>query len=298
VDVRRRLGVEEWRKKDMYVSGLSPRKLIDSIPCTFPEDMRLFYESRDNPGGLRPRRYPTHDTEVIRFCERTFDPPLDMIKADQNDEEFELLGLDEEIEEEVEAINANEDTTTMVCVKCANNNGEVQDMIVSRSILRARSLMFRTQFNSSMADAKAATVSVQGNHEALRTLLFYMYTGSIDFSRLKEIGPFELLQLADRLQVEGLLDFMQTACLQYINCENVVDFILFAQTCQLASLYNAALIFIIVNHDEVSQKPNFNRLPADLQDNLLFLYHKLRSVTSPQSNDSRQTFLKNTADAQ
>jgi len=283
-----------WKEKDMYVSGLTPLKLIESTPCTFPQDMRLFYESRDNPGGLRKRIYPAHDTDVIRYCHREeFNPPLDL-KSD----ELELLGLDEEIEDEIEASNTSLDnTTTMVCVKCTNNNGDVQDFIVSRSILRARSLMFRTQFNSSMADAKAATVSVQGNHEALLTLLFYMYTGSIDFSRLKEIGPFELLQLADRLQVEGLLDFMQTACLQYINCENVVDFILFAQTCQLASLYNAALIFIIVNFDDVSQKRNFGRLSEDLQDNLNFLYDKLRSVTSPQSNDSRQTFLKNTADA-
>jgi hypothetical protein len=274
--------------------------------------MRQFYNSRNHPGGLRPLEYPTHDTDVVRFVEiNPFEPPLDrkqldppidldydLVKASDMEEDLELTGLDEEIEEEVEAADPFERTTALVCVKCENDEGVVQKFIASRSILRARSIMFRTQFNSNMADAKAATVTVQGNHEALQTLLSYMYTGAIDFSRLKEIGPFEILTLADRLQVEGLLDFMQTACLQYINCENVVDFILFAQTCQQASLFNAAVLFIIVNHDEVSQQPNFSRLHAHLQEKLVFLYDKLRSVTSPHSNDSRQTFLKNTADAQ
>ena len=86
-----------------------------------------------------------------------------------------------------------------------------------------RSPVFRAMLQSEMQENINGVINVKDvNAEALKEMIHYMYTGNVDWNKVKNLER-ELLVLADKYQVQGLVHNCSSKLASSLNKDNALE---------------------------------------------------------------------------
>lgn len=130
-------------------------------------------------------------------------------------------------------------------------------------ILASRSTYFEAIFTNEFSEKESRVVDLSRaniTHEQLMRLLRHIYS---DTAKVESKHVFDILELADRYDVQSIKRRCEQIFAQHINVETVCN--IFKHACQFncERLKETCLNFTEENHQEVLQSPGFEELDRD-----------------------------------
>ncbi|RUS19924.1 hypothetical protein BC937DRAFT_86708 [Endogone sp. FLAS-F59071] len=128
--------------------------------------------------------------------------------------------------------------------------------------------LFRFEMNKTHSlndDGKMVVEIVDFNYTAVYTMIWYIYTNSLDFRACPKVTPTEIFthreifEISDRYQVDGLRDAFKDIIIDSLTVHNVVE-ILFEYGYRFKVLRNACLDFFGDHFEEVIETGTLERV--------------------------------------
>ena len=153
-------------------------------------------------------------------------------------------------------LNRNEDIFNDVTVTAG-----CECIAANRLILSCHSKFFEAMFKSKMKERYEPSVKIEGaDHTALKTLIDYVYTGSIVIT---ESNVMNLLHAADYLQLDDVKDF----CFEYLQSitsrDNCFAVLTVANLYRSSNLKNKVYQLISSQFDDIAFTESFKALSLD-----------------------------------
>ena len=122
-----------------------------------------------------------------------------------------------------------------------------------RIVLCAASPFFYNALNSDMKEKKEGVIRLEEtSKDVMEELLEYLYTGHVD---INENNAFNLLEIADFLDVQSLKELSSKFISQTLSCSNCIKAYYSAETYQCPELQRAARDFTLTNFVDVTDSP-------------------------------------------
>ncbi|XP_071033409.1 speckle-type POZ protein-like [Parasteatoda tepidariorum] len=133
-----------------------------------------------------------------------------------------------------------------------------QDLPVHKTVLIARSPVFSTMFDQNMIEKQTGIVDiVDVDVETLKSFLEYLYTGSVE--KLNYESAVKLFSVAEKYQVQSLIDECYEFLLTVLSQKNVCELIYVADIVNHACLKKAAMDYIAAHTKEILISPEWSR---------------------------------------
>jgi speckle-type POZ protein len=134
-----------------------------------------------------------------------------------------------------------------------------------RCILMARSPVFHAMFSSEMTESVTGEIFVEDIDPAvMNELLNYMYTDSFSSETIIPVMADELLAVATKYDVIGVVFECETFLIQQIASDTVIELLILSDICNAATLKQRCLSHIASHCVEVSRLPDFRELRGEL----------------------------------
>lgn len=115
---------------------------------------------------------------------------------------------------------------------------------VNRIVLAANSSVFKTMFNTEMIENDTREMKLDDiDGTTMKEFIRFLYTGKVD--NMKEV-VLELMNAAEKYQVNQLKEFCASFMIDIISIENVCDFLICADLFKANFLAEASIEFIIM----------------------------------------------------
>lgn len=165
------------------------------------------------------------------------------------------------------------------------------------AILAARSPVFLGMLSSPMRESREREVTVEDlTPDSIRSLLSYIYTGSVEKAVLAEDNAAKgLLQAAHRFQIKGLVRECADALISRLNTENAVAMLECADFFGCEDFKGPCLKFIHANLAAVQSTDGYEKLadtkPGLLKDIIAAMTPPASKAPKPSPDDARGTAL-------
>jgi len=157
----------------------------------------------------------------------------------------------------------NTELYTDIVFKVGSGESEVK-INAHKNILAARSLYFKTLFQSGMKETVENTITIDDevSSDAFLAVLKYLYSGNESF--ITPEVSFELLPLSEKYFLPDLKWICASNLEDNISADNVASMMSAAELHECTKLVNSCLTFISNNHQEVIKTEGFKNLPQQL----------------------------------
>ena len=121
-----------------------------------------------------------------------------------------------------------------------------QSFMCHQIILATSSPVFCAMFQADMREKETRKVVIEDiKPEVIALMLHWIYSGWIDSFREKE--PLELLQAADKYQLDGLKELCEAKLCSILDVTNVIELLVFGDLHNATRLKNVALKMVARN---------------------------------------------------
>ena len=146
-----------------------------------------------------------------------------------------------------------------------NQNNQFQTVSAHKSVLALRSPVFAVMFTTPMVESKQSKIYLLDDPFVFKELLHYIYTDT--YSKIPDDVSFrqELLAMASKYQVKGLVNTMEIEISTYLTMENCIQLLVFSDTMFASELKRSALQFIAMNYESLSCEESLHALDPSLQ---------------------------------
>ena len=148
-----------------------------------------------------------------------------------------------------------------------------QSFMCHQIILATSSPVFCAMFQADMREKETRKVVIEDiKPEVIALMLQWIYSGWIDFFEKEPLEPLELLQAADKYQLDGLKELCEAKLCSILDVTNVIYLLVFGDLHNATRLKNVALKMVARNQAKLSKTKvyqdfliQFPRLAGEVQ---------------------------------
>ncbi|KAJ7965107.1 BTB/POZ domain-containing protein [Quillaja saponaria] len=175
-----------------------------------------------------------------------------------------MLQMTKTMDEQTEAINFlkgfiaafSEQIHTDILVKPGNDGPSIP---AHKAILATRSEIFKNMLDSDECKtAPNGTITLpELNHEELKCLIEFLYSGSLTLEKLEKHG-YSLLLAADKYEIPYLQKLCERHMHKSLSTSNALDFLEISSICSNKELMERSLSFIVKNFHFIAFLPKYD----------------------------------------
>jgi len=157
-------------------------------------------------------------------------------------------------------------------LKCGEEVVEVHKMI-----LAAKSPYFVELIMKNPDECEITNVDI----ETLKLLVRFMYTSLVDVANISPSLILRLLKAAETYQVEMVREGLESALMERVELETVVEYLTIAEELNMVDLKAVALKFVTANSSVVKKRDDFRLKLRDYPDLLMELFQAISGNSEP-----------------
>lgn len=147
---------------------------------------------------------------------------------------------------------------------------------VNKHILAKSSPVFAAMFDAEMQEKQGNTVVIADvKYDVLLEMIRFVYAGKVNNI---DTLACELATAADKYQLDSLKNKCDKAMRNNLTLDNVIDCLLLADKLRMDNLKEKAIEFIVANASDISDKPDFDLLPACIMSKVFRCMAKKRKL--------------------